>query len=186
MPVDSEALDIILYPDPRLRERTREIPAITEEVRRVAARMIELMRRAEGIGLAAPQVGLPWRMFVCHVPEADENSLSTDPPSASAEPFVYINPRLVNPQGPVEKQTEGCLSIPDILGDVLRPPIITIEATDLSGARVTRTASGLLARCWQHETDHLDGVLILNRMTHLSRLKARSAVRSLERAARTR
>ncbi len=184
MPIDPATLQIRTYPDDVLRTKARPLAAVTDEVRAVAARMIELMYEAEGIGLAAPQVGLSWRMFVAHVPESDERSATATPASATPEPRVYINPVLSEPKGAPEPLGEGCLSLPDILGEVLRPPTITITATGLDGKAFTQTATGLLARCWQHETDHLDGVLIIDKMTQLSRLKNRSAVRELERAAR--
>jgi len=174
---------IIHYPAAVLRQKAKPVGVITPQVRAVAMRMIELMKEAEGVGLAAPQVGLPWRLFVADVPENDERSVSADPPSATRGPVVYVDPVLSMPSGPLEPYEEGCLSLPDIRGDVYRPSIITIEATDLEGQRFTQTGAGLLARCWQHEIDHLDGVLILDRMTQMSRLKNRSLVRELERNA---
>jgi peptide deformylase len=147
----------------------------------VAEAMVRIMREAEGIGLAAPQVGLDWRMFVADVPEGEKRSASGEPPSATNGPVVYINPVLSKPTGPVEPYEEGCLSLPEIRGDVLRPPAITITALDLEGQEFTQTATGLLARCWQHEFDHLDGVLIIDKMTAPYRIKNRSAIRDLER-----
>ncbi len=184
MPVEPSTLGILHYPDPALRMRAKEVPGVTDEVRKVAERMIELMFEAEGIGLAAPQVGLPWRLFVAHVPATDDRSPESIPPTATAAPTVYINPALSEPRGEPIPYEEGCLSLPEIRGDVLRPETITITATDLQGERFTRTGAGLLARCWQHECDHLDGVLIIDRMTQLSRLKNRSTVRRLERDSR--
>lgn len=164
------------------------MPAVTPEVRAVAARMVQLMFEAEGIGLAAPQVGLPWRMFVAHLPESndpeDPRSASSDPVTATRAPTVYINPVLRDALGSPELYEEGCLSLPDIRGDVFRPPTITIEATDVEGNRFTVRGTGLLARCWQHEVDHLDGVLIIDRMTPMARLRVRSKVRELERRER--
>jgi len=145
--------------------------------------MIELMFEAEGVGLAAPQVGLSWRLFVAHVPIGEGRTLESDPPTATAEPVVYINPVLSTPVGEIKPYDEGCLSLPDITGEVLRPEHITISAMDLEGKKFTRTAAGLLARCWQHESDHLDGVLIIDRMSQMSRLKNRTAVKKLERGA---
>lgn len=153
---------------------------VTDEVRAVGRRMIELMREAEGIGLAAPQVGLPWRMFVVHVPEGDERSASAEPMTATRAPTVYINPVLSGLIGKLVSSEEGCLSLPDIRGDVLRPEVATIRATGLDGQEFTQSAGGLLARCWQHENDHLDGVLIIDRMTPLSRMSNKSAIRELE------
>jgi peptide deformylase len=186
MPLDPHSLNILHYPAPMLRQRAAEVPEVTAEVRGAALRMIDLMFEAEGIGLAAPQVGLSWRMFVVHVPpsiEGDDRSVETDPPTATAKPRVFINPVLTDPRGPLERSEEGCLSLPEITGDVFRPAIITVTAMDIEGNTFTQSASGLLARCIQHEFDHLEGVLILDRMTQISRLKSRSAVRRLERTA---
>lgn len=184
MSVDPSTLGIVDFPDPVLRRKASPVASVTDEVRAVAARMIELMFEAEGIGLAAPQVGLSWRMFVAHVPATEGRSTKDDPPSATAKPTVYINPVLSAPLGELLPYEEGCLSLPDIRGDVRRPEHITISALDLDGKPFSSTSVGLLARCWQHEVDHLDGVLIIDRMTQLSRLKNRSAVRQLEREAR--
>jgi len=182
--MDPASLYIRRYPERVLRERAREVPSVTDEVRAVAARMIELMFEAEGIGLAAPQVGISWRMFVAHVPPTDDRSAETSPPTATVEPVVYINPVLSDPTGDLIAYEEGCLSLPDIAGEVLRPEHITISAMDLKGERFSRTGAGLLARCWQHEFDHLDGVLIIDRMTQMSRLKNRTAVKRLEKSAK--
>ncbi len=180
---DAPALHLIHHPDPILRVRAAPVAEITAEVRAVARRMIELMTLEEGIGLAAPQVGLSWRLFVAHVPEDPEEgrSASASPPSATLAPIVYINPTLADFEGPAEPFPEGCLSLPDIRGQVLRPPTATVTATDLDGRVFTARGTGLLARCWQHEVDHLDGVLIIDRMVQADRLKNRAKLRALER-----
>jgi peptide deformylase len=184
MPVDLASLYILHYPDPVLRQRAKEVPEVADEVRSVARRMIQLMNEADGIGLAAPQVGLPWRMFVCHVPPSEQRSPETDPPTATTEPMVCINPVLSAPLGELKPYEEGCLSLPEITGDVHRPEHITVTATGLDGERFSRTGGGLLARCWQHEFDHLEGILIIDRMTQMSRLKNRTAVKRLEKESR--
>jgi peptide deformylase len=181
MPVDPSTLHLRTYPDPVLRARAVPVPAVNEEVRAVAKAMLRIMVEEEGIGLAAPQVGLNWRMFVADVPEGEKRTASGELPSATPGPVVYINPVLSKPTGPVEPYEEGCLSLPDIRGDVLRPPVITITALDVEGNPFTHTATGLLARCWQHEVDHLDGVLIIDKMTQPYRLKNRAAIKELER-----
>jgi len=183
MTVDPARLEIRTYPDEVLRVKARPVAAVTDEVRAVAHRMIELMHEAEGIGLAAPQVGLPWRMFVAFVPEGDKRSATRVPPDAMREAMTFINPVLSEPAGPLEPLNEGCLSLPEILGEVVRPSTITLTATGLDGRTFTLTGTGLLARCFQHEVDHLDGVLIIDKMTQISRLKNRLAVRELERSA---
>ncbi len=182
MPVDPASLSIVLYPDPILRKRAAPIDEIDSEVRAVAQRMIEIMDQEEGIGLAAPQVGLPWRLFVTRVPQIEIDDLGDEEiDRASIEPVVYINPTLQNPQGAPTPMKEGCLSIPNIRGEVLRPPTITVHAMDLEGNEFTRTLSGLAARCVQHEYDHLEGILILDRFTQMARLRNRSLIRALER-----
>lgn len=183
MPIDPDTLHLVLYPDDVLRTKARPVQEVTDEVRAVADRMIDLMRQHEGIGLAAPQIGLSWRMFVVDVPPGEDRSASAVgdlPPSATSSPQVYINPKFSSYVGKPEPMEEGCLSLPDIRGDVLRPPILTVTALGRDGKEFSTTASGLLARCWQHEMDHLDGVLIIDRMTQMSRLRNRAAVKDLE------
>ncbi|MBL1215894.1 MAG: peptide deformylase [Planctomycetes bacterium] len=168
--VNPNKLSIVYYPDPILRKQAAPIEAVTDEVRAVALRMIALMHEAEGVGLAAPQVGLPWRMFVANSRQEE------DEPDR-----VYINPVLSSPSGGPEPREEGCLSIPDVVGDVRRPITITIDALDLDGQAFTMTSDALLARVWQHETDHLDGILIIDHFTQMTRLANRKALRELER-----
>lgn len=179
MSVDPASLRLRIYPDPVLRSPAKPI-VYNENVRAVALRMLEIMREEEGIGLAAPQVGLQWRMFVTFVPEGDRRSAEADPPSAETSPCVYINPVLVDAAGPLKGGEEGCLSLPSIRGVVHRPELITVRALDIDGKPFERRGAGLLARCWQHETDHLDGTLILDRMVQIYRLKNKHAVRDLE------
>jgi len=180
MPIDIANLKLQIYPAPVLRKKAAKIPAVTEEIRAFAAAMLRIMRLEEGIGLAAPQVGVSLRMFIVDVPPTDKRSFEVDPPTATNGPFVYINPKLSSPLGAILPDEEGCLSLPDIRGDVLRAPTITITATNLQGEAFTQTGTGLLARCWQHEYDHLDGVLIIDKMVQMSRIKNRAAIRDLE------
>jgi len=183
--VDPSLLRIQLYPAEVLRIKASAVEP-TDKVRAVGRRMIELMRGAEGIGLAGPQVGLSWRIFVCDVPAdpEEERSADSDPPGATTGPQVWLNPRIVGSDRGVVPYSEGCLSLPGITGDVNRPATVTMEAMNPDGETVRLAATGLLARCWQHEIDHLDGVLILDRMTQTSRLKNRSRVKAMERAGR--
>lgn len=183
--MDVASLEIVTYPAKVLRQKASALGGVTDEVRAVAKRMLELMHKAEGVGLAAPQVGLGWRLFVAQVDDDGEERLArSDPPSATAGPLVFINPRIVSLEGAPEPFEEGCLSLKEIRGEVLRPPIVTVRALDEQGAEFTARYGGLMARCVQHEIDHLDGVLILDRMTQISRMKTRSAVRDLEKAAK--
>ncbi len=148
--------------------------------------MIELMRQHEGIGLAAPQVGLSWRLFVAHVPFHPEDEPSPEGPAHTDHPLIAINPVITALEGPPEPAEEGCLSLPHINGDVRRPPVVTITALALDAKPFTLRATGLLARCIQHEIDHLDATLIIDRFSQITRLKTRSALKDLERAARER
>ncbi len=181
--MDTDRLRILIHPASVLREKADPVRVVTPEVRAVAQRMIELMQEADGVGLAAPQIGLAWRLFVADVPPDSDRSPETAPPTATASPLVFVNPVVVASEGPAEPFEEGCLSLPEIRGDVLRPPIVTVRATDLEGREFTLRCAGLLARCCQHEIDHLDGVLIIDRFTQMSRLKNKAAVRELEKAA---
>jgi len=183
--IDPSSLSIRQFPDPVLRRRARPVDEINDEVRAVAERMIELMRAAPGVGLAAPQVGLGWRLFVAEVPPDEEGDdpdrdLSSDPPSATEGPQVYINPLLSDFERDLIPMTEGCLSLPDIEGEVRRPSRVTIEAANLDGTRIRRRAGGLLARVWQHEFDHLEGVLILDKMAPADRRKNKTRVKHLQ------
>lgn len=185
MAVDPETLRIVIHPAEVLRRKAEPVDP-TPEVAAVADRMVDLMRSAEGIGLAAPQVGLSWRLFVADVPPAPDSPAPAQgtPPDASPSPQVFCNPEITRFEGDPTPFEEGCLSLPGITGDVLRPPVVTIRYQSLDGMWTEASASGLLARCWQHEIDHLDGVLILDKMnaTALSRNKA--AIRNLEKRAR--
>lgn len=184
MSVDPASLHIVTYPATVLRRKAKPVEGVDDHVRAVALRMIELMREAKGIGLAAPQVGLEWRMFVVDIEPSDdpddEASLAAEPISATRGPVAYINPVFSDPKRDLVTFEEGCLSLPEIRGEVRRPSEITITYTDLEGQRLSVRGGGLLARCWQHEMDHLDGVLILDRMSQTSRNKNKQAIRSLE------
>jgi peptide deformylase len=169
MPVKPQHLHIVHYPHPALRAKAKLVAEVNEEVRAVAGRMIELMHEAKGVGLAAPQVALGWRMFVAN------------PTGNPEDNRLYINPVLSKPSVDTGPREEGCLSIPGVYGQIMRPLAITITATDLEGNTFTDSSDELLARIWQHETDHLDGVLILDRMTPSDKDANRRQLRQLER-----
>ena len=167
MPINPAQLMILRYPAPELRNRARAVPKIDDEVRAVAARMIELMQDVQGLGLAAPQVGLPWRMFVTEVP--DEGKV-----------MVYINPSLSNFGKETDVYEEGCLSLPGVHVDITRPTSVTMTATGLDGQPITVSSDAFPARVWQHEVDHLNGTLILDRMGPVAKIAARKKLRELE------
>jgi len=183
MSVDPAKLRIEIYPTKVLRTKGREIEA-NDETRAVAARMVELMREAEGIGLAAPQVGLSWRLFVAHVPIHEDDPVGAEIPCSSEEYQVFLNPEIIDFSKDMEPYEEGCLSLPDLTGEVRRPTTVTMRALDLDGNTIELRGTGLMARCWQHEIDHLDGIMILDKMSQMSRLKNRSLIREFKRAAK--
>jgi peptide deformylase len=151
-------LPVRVLGDPILRRIAKPVPGVTDEIRRLVDDMYETMYAAKGIGLAAPQVGVDARLFITDVDGARH---------------VMINPELIRTSGPVETSEEGCLSIPDIMGDVTRPSIVVMKGTDLAGEEIVLDATGLLGRCTLHELDHLDGRLFID---HLSFLKKRRAL----------
>lgn len=171
MRIDPAQLRILHYPAPVLRKRAAPVGDIDQSIKDLAERMIELMNEADGLGLAAPQVGVPLRMFVAQVKQEDEPVR------------VYINPELSEFAPEMESHEEGCLSLPGIHVHVRRPYAATITATDLEGNRFSLTSDGLLARVWQHENDHLDGVLIIDKMNTMDRLATRKALKELQAAA---
>ncbi len=166
--IDPRALRIVSYPDPILRQKARPVEVIDDTVRQVAKRMLQLMHDAPGIGLAAPQVGLPWRLFVAN------------PTGDPRDDQVFINPELQIVGRRTDDAEEGCLSLPNIRADIRRPVAITIRALDEYGKPFEMTSDDLPARIWQHETDHLDGVLILDRMTPFDRAANKRAIEELE------
>lgn len=181
MSVDPAKLRIEIYPTKVLRTKGREIE-FNEETRAVAVRMLELMTEAEGLGLAAPQVGLSWRLFVAYVPIHEDDPADAEIPCSSSEHQAFFNPKIIAFSKDLEPYDEGCLSLPELTGEVRRPSTVTMAALDIDGNQVELTATGLMARCWQHEIDHLDGIMILDKMTHMSRLKNRAIIREFKRA----
>ena len=154
-------LDIHVLGSPILRQETTPVDRMTDELRRLTDDMIATMHAAKGIGLAAPQIGRSERIAVIDVED---------------DPIVIVNPEIVITEGSA-KAEEGCLSIPEIFGDVERPARVTIRALDRDGEPFELQASELLARCLQHEIDHLHGKLFID---YLSFLKRRSALAKWE------
>lgn len=183
MPQPSE-LALRYFPDAVLRERARPIDEVDDQIRALADRMIEIMHQEEGIGLAGPQVGLGLRIFVVDVPELrDEEPSGSEHRSFTNGPEVYINPRIEFVDRSVVPLSEGCLSLPEIRGEVLRPPTVRLTALDYHGKPLDTIGTGMLARCWQHEADHLDGVLIIDKMRPIDLRQNSRRIRELERQA---
>ena len=162
---------MILLPDPVLRQRSAPVSRVDDDLRRLAADMLETMYEAPGIGLAAVQVGEPIRLITMDVADKDE----------TPEPLVLINPEILSVGDEPNVHEEGCLSIPDYYADVERPGSVRVRWTDLDGEAHEREADGLFATCVQHEMDHLDGTLFID---HLSRLRRDRVVRKFVKLAR--
>lgn len=152
-------LNILTYPDPRLKEKARDIGEITPEIKKLAQDMAEAMYANEGIGLAAPQVGECCRLVVIDITGPDRRE----------ELMVLVNPRIVAAEGETETE-EGCLSVRSYRSKVTRAAKVTVTARDLEGREVTLDADDLLAVCLQHEIDHLDGALFIDRISRLKRV----------------
>lgn len=168
MPEDAKELKIIRWPDPRLKKKSEPVTAFDEDLRELAARMFELMRECKGVGLAAPQVGVNVRLFVAN------------PTGKPEDDKVYVNPVLSDADGDEEGE-EGCLSLPDINVKVTRPTArVRMQARDLSGEPFEQVGSGFITRIWQHENDHLNGILILDRMGAVAKLTYRKRLKELE------
>jgi peptide deformylase len=163
--------DIIILPDKRLRQVSKPVAKIGDDIRQLVADMFETMYEAPGIGLAAIQVGVPSRVVVM-----DLSKRETD-----AEPKVFINPEITWSSEEKSPYEEGCLSIPEVHEDVERPARVKVKYLDLDGKAHEEDAEGLFATCIQHEVDHLNGVLFID---HISRLKRDRIIKKFTKAAK--
>ena len=163
-------MDILPYPHPALHWKSKPIQEINADLRKVVAEMFELMYAANGIGLAANQVGLPYRLFILN--------LSSDP-ALKDEEIVFINPDILKRKGSTEGE-EGCLSFPGMYGPVKRAAKIEIEAFDLDGSCFEYSLDDLAARAVQHESDHLDGVLFIDRLSETARRELDPVINDFE------
>ncbi|GAA0549928.1 peptide deformylase [Rhizomicrobium palustre] len=161
--------EILTAPDPRLKEVAKDVSKVDGAIKTLAADMLDTMYDAEGIGLAATQIGVALRVVVIDVAQKD----------GEKNPMVFINPKIVWESDEVANFQEGCLSVPDIWDEVERPVAVKAEYLDLDGKKQVLEADGLLADCLQHEIDHLNGTLFID---HLSRLKRSMAIKKLTKA----
>ncbi|TVZ55381.1 peptide deformylase [Lutibacter sp. Hel_I_33_5] len=172
-------LPIVAYGDPILRKVGKEINADYPELKKLIANMKETMYKASGVGLAAPQIGKAIRLFIIDAsPFADDEDLDEEE-RATLKDFnkVFINPKIIEEEGDEWAFSEGCLSIPDIREDVFRQNNVTLEYQDEEFKKHTLTLSGLAARVFQHEYDHIEGILFTDK---LSSLKKRLLKKKLE------
>jgi peptide deformylase len=164
------ALKIVKYPHPALRHPGKAVASIDKQLHLQVGDMMEAMYEARGLGLAAPQVALPYQLLVMNV---------TGDPNQRDKEEVFINPVIVERKGTMDDE-EGCLSFPGLYQKVRRAKTIKVQAYDLKGQLVEKTVSDLESRAWQHEIDHLNGVLFIDKMGVIARLSARSSVKSFE------
>jgi peptide deformylase len=162
---------ILKYGDELLHDRARPVETITEEIHRLIDDMIETMYAAPGVGLAAPQVGVPLRIFVIDL------SVGRDPSGL----IVMVNPEFVERDG-MQLEEEGCLSVPGFNATVVRPSRATVKGLDRAGNEQQREGVGLLARAFQHEIDHLDGTLFVDRLRGIKRDLIVRRIKKLTRA----
>jgi peptide deformylase len=177
---------ILEVPDPRLKTVSRRVERFDDELRGLVADMFETMYDAPGIGLAAIQIGVPLRVLVIDLQEPDPDAPAERCDDGGCEdehrplrrvPRVFINPEIVDPSEQHSVYQEGCLSVPEIYAEVERPATVRVRWQDLDGAAHEEALDGLLATCLQHEMDHLEGILFIDR---LSRLKRQMVLKKLD------
>jgi peptide deformylase len=168
---DADDLKLVLYPSPGLRKRVPKITTFDDETKAklqaIADRMLEMMREHEGVGLAGPQAAVQARLFVMN------------PTGEEGDDRVYVNPKLTDAEGDEEAE-EGCLSLPDIRTPVLRATRLRMQAKSVDGEDIDEIGEDFIARVWQHEVDHLDGILILDKMPPTVKMANRKKLKELE------
>jgi peptide deformylase len=177
-------LPIVKYGNPILRAKGKDIDQVDERIRSLAADMLETMHGANGIGLAAQQVGAVLQLTVLDVSQVEDrpstmklNGKKVDP--AEAMPLVLLNPKIRLDEE-VSSGNEGCLSFPDITAEIDRAVSVEVEAQTLEGETVRIEAAGLLARALQHELDHLNGILFIDRMSSVAKASLSSRLKRLQ------
>jgi len=157
--------EIIKYPNPILRKKSEEVKEVTEDIKKLGQDMIQTMMEKNGIGLAAPQIGELKRIIVFH--PIRERSLEE---KAKKTPQVFINPKIIKKSRETIIEEEGCLSLPGLFLKIKRAKEAEIEALNLQGEKIKIKAEGLPARVFQHEIDHLDGILFIDRISFFQKL----------------
>jgi peptide deformylase len=177
-------LSILQYGDPILRAKGKRVEKIDQRIRELAQDMIETMRGANGVGLAAPQIGESLQLAVLDVSQVEDrpstmklNGKDLDPKTAM--PLVLINPQI-DLGGETDTGTEGCLSFPEITGEIERSKSMTVRAQNLDGEPIELETTGFLARAIQHEVDHLNGILFIDRMSSAAKTSLSSKLKRLQ------
>jgi len=166
---------ILVYGNQALRKRAQPVSVITPALKRLADEMLEAMYESNGIGLAAPQVGESVRLIVVDVSDREEEK---------KKPYVLFNPVILSSSGEIVAE-EGCLSVPGVWADVTRPETITVQAMDREGKPVElKNIDGILARCIQHEVDHLEGVLFVDKISSTDRMLNEAKLKKMARGVR--
>jgi peptide deformylase len=163
-------MKVVHYPHPALRHPGKSVMTIDKGLRLQIGQMMDCMYEAKGLGLAAPQVALPFQLLVMNI---------TGDPNQKEREEVYINPVIVERKGSVDDE-EGCLSFPGLFQKVRRAKTIKIRTYDLKGQAIEKVVSDLEARAWQHEIDHLNGVLFIDKMSMLGKFASRGAIKEFE------
>ncbi len=178
-------LPIVKYGHPVLRAKGREIREVTPEIKQLAADMLDTMVAAEGVGLAAQQIGQAIQLTVIDVRDSEErpSTMQIDGKPVKLDdhmPLVLLNPKLKLSKE-TEPGQEGCLSFPEMNGNITRPASVSVVATGLAGEEIRFSATGLLSRAVQHETDHLHGILFIDRMSSAGRASLAGKLKRLQR-----
>lgn len=176
----AKKLPIVKYGAEVLREKAEPVAEVTQELRDLAEKMIDTMHAAEGVGLAAEQVGRKEAICVLDVPEEydrDKEGLRLNPDVEM--PLVLVNPLIVRASKESESLSEGCLSFPDITGAVRRPKTIDLEYLGLDNQKKAITLTGFYARAAQHEIDHLNGVLFIDHFSHVKKIAVKNKLKRL-------
>lgn len=164
---------IVTYPHPTLRHISKPLTKVDSELKKMIHEMFDLMYASDGIGLAANQVDLPYRLIVINV-KSDRTQ--------KEEEHAFINPVIVSRKGGMEEKDEGCLSLPEIYAPVKRPSKIKVNAYNLAGQEITWDLDGMYARVVQHECDHLDGRLFIDHLSAANLLNVKQALEDMETA----
>ncbi len=164
------ARPIVIYGDPVLREKAEPVGEVNQEVKDLVSDMVDTLKKAQGLGLAAPQIGVPKRIFIVDLSAIDINGSLK----------VFIDPEIVDTGDEQSEYEEGCLSFPGLYQKIARPATVRVRATDLDGNQFELEADGMLARAVLHEYDHLEGILFIDRMSPLTRTMLKGRLRKLQ------
>lgn len=170
---------VVTFGNEILRQKAMPVAEITDDVRKLVKDMLETMYAAKGVGLAAEQVGRTERLCVMDVPHEAEKEACREENKTILMPLVLINPEIVATEGK-QRNEEGCLSFPEIGATITRADKVTVTYTDLNGVRQTVSARGLLSRAIQHETDHLNGILLVDKMSQMQKISVAGQLKRLQ------